>query len=175
MRLDFGGIGKGCGADRGLERLRARGFEHALVGIEGDLALGAPPPGEHGWRVAAGASASELDETLLLANCGVSTSGDAAQAIEVDGARSAHVIDPRTGLGLATHVRTTVIARDATHADALATALTLLGPERGVEIVERVPGVQARVVERDGNARMQRETTGYRRIVVERSAPSNGP
>ena len=74
----------------------------------------------------------------------VTTSGDAYQAVEIDGVRYSHIVDPRTGLGVTGQTAVTVIAPDATTADALATALSVLGPEAGQHVVERFPGCAAR-------------------------------
>jgi thiamine biosynthesis lipoprotein len=119
--LDLGGIAKGYAADQMLLVLRDMGLPHALVAASGDLALGEPPPGETGWRVSLGASG----EIELLARCGVSTSGDNEQYVVIDGVRYSHVIDPRTGWARRDSTSVTVIARNATRADALATAFSV--------------------------------------------------
>lgn len=166
MALDFGGIGKGFAADRALACLRARGFDCALVGIEGDLALGVAPPGTHGWRVRATSGADGDDETLALAECGVSTSGDTEQFALVDGRRLSHVVDPRSGWPLEHSARVTVIARDATAADALATAFSVLGGQRALEIAALMDGVEAHMTERAGAGFATAATPGYARFVV---------
>jgi thiamine biosynthesis lipoprotein len=151
MRLDFGGIGKGFAADRALAILAEKGFPQSLVALEGDLAIGAAPPGQAGWRIAIAdgltpPSAGETAAALILHNCGVSTSGDIEQSIAIDGVQQSHIIHPHEGLGLTARIAATVIAPDATTADALATAACVLGPERGVAAVESVEGAMARVV-----------------------------
>jgi thiamine biosynthesis lipoprotein len=72
-------------------------------------------------------------------------SGDTEQFVEIGGVRYSHVVDPRTGLGLTSGIAVTVIAPDATTSDALATAASVLGAERGVRLVERFPGCRAQV------------------------------
>jgi len=138
-RLDFGGIAKGYAAGQMLAVLRDRGFPQALVAAGGDLALGDAPPGHKGWRI-------ELDwtnEQLTLKNCAVSTSGDAEQWVEIGGERYSHIVDPRTGLGLRNSSPVTVIAPTGLLADPLATALSVLSPEEGTQLVRRFPGVRA--------------------------------
>lgn len=166
MRLDFGGIGQGIGADCALETLRGVGVACALVDVSGDIALGDPPPGERGWSVLVAEGQDGARETLCLARCGVTTSGEAEQFVEVGGERWSHVVDPRTGWALTRAVRTTVIAADATEADGLATAVSVLGVERGVELAERLRGVEARVVERGDGGVVRRQTSGYAGVVV---------
>ena len=140
MQLDFGAIGKGFGADRALETLREHGIERALVGLAGDHALGAPPPGERGWSLQVGS-----ERKLTLAYCGVSASGDAQQFLVVDGVRFSHVLDPRTGLGVVGHLQVAVVAGDAATADALATALHVVGPDGFGAILGQFLGVRAYV------------------------------
>jgi len=139
MQLDFGGIGKGFGADRALETLREHGIERALVGLAGDHALGASPPRERGWTIQAGSERRKL----ALTYCGVSTSGDLEQHFELDGERTSHILDPRTGLGVVGRPQVTVVAGDSATADALATAISVVGPEGANAVLGQFPGARA--------------------------------
>ena len=156
MRLDLGGIAKGYAAAEALRVLEQHGLPRALVDAGGDLALGLPPPGEAGWRVAvrtvdeAGGRAAE---EVLLAACAVATSGDAYRYVEVDGVRYSHLLDPRTGLGLTHRREVTVIAPGGMLADALASALSVLPPEEGLALARMHPGTAARLVEQDAGGR----------------------
>ena len=76
----------------------------------------------------------------------ITTSGDAFQAVSIDGVRYSHIVDPRTGLGVVGPTGVTVIAPTATQADALATTLSVLGPQEGLPMVEATPGAAARFV-----------------------------
>lgn len=118
MQLDLGGIAKGYAAQEMLSVLRRAGFARALVAASGDIALGDAPPGRKGWRVGLGSE----DRTEELSNCGVSTSGDEVQFVEIGGRRYSHIVDPRMGWAVENPVSVTVVARDAMEADALATA-----------------------------------------------------
>jgi thiamine biosynthesis lipoprotein len=140
IRLDAGGIAKGYAADRALEEVAAAGLSQALVAAGGDLALGQPPPGRAGWDVSlAGLDAEQgaPDSPVVLARCGVSTSGDAEQWVEIGGIRYSHIIDPRTGTALTGRRSVSVIASDATSSDMLATALSVLGPDQGARVIAR--------------------------------------
>jgi FAD:protein FMN transferase len=140
IRLDAGGIAKGYAADRALEQVAAAGLSQALVAAGGDLALGQPPPGRAGWDVSlAGLDAEHgaPDSPVVLARCGVSTSGDAEQWVEIGGIRYSHIIDPRTGTALTGRRSVSVIASDATSSDMLATALSVLGPDEGARVIAR--------------------------------------
>ena len=116
MQLDFGGIAKGAAADAALGELRRRGLERAMVAAGGDIAIGEPPAGSDGWTID-GAPAGRV-----YRNCGISTSGDANQYVEIGGVRYAHIVDPRTGLGVVGGRQVTIVAASATESDALATA-----------------------------------------------------
>ena len=154
MRLDFGGIAKGYAADRALDAMRAKGVRRALVVAGGDVAVGDPPPGERGWRVAIApfdGGTHDATRSLTLANRGVSTSGDAEQWVEISGTRYSHIFNPRTGRPLTGQRQATVVARDATTSDMLATALCVLGTNDGMRLADATPGVAAMVgVSEDG-------------------------
>jgi len=134
-RLDLGGIAKGFILQEALAVLRARGVPSALIEAGGDIVVGDPPPGRSGWTIALGGADS------TFANTAVSTSGTGEQSVTIDGVRYAHVVDRRTGLGVTAARTVTVVAADAATADALATALVVLGPERGAGVAARFPAV----------------------------------
>ena len=132
MQLDVGGIAKGYAADEALAVLARLGIRCALVAMSGDLAIGDAPPGKRGWTVAAGEPARRLE----LSNTAVSTSGDTEQHLDAGGVRYSHIIDPATGIGLTNAPVVTVVARRGIDADALATAVSVLGDERGRQLVK---------------------------------------
>jgi len=158
MRLDFGGIAKGYAADRGLEAMRAEGVSRALLVAGGDVAVGDPPPGERGWRVAIAPFDNRTPApvtSIVLANAGISTSGDAEQWVEIGGIRYSHIFDPRTGRPLTGQRQATVVARDATTSDMLATTMCVLGPSAGLRLANDTPGVAAIVGVRSAGLRVQ--------------------
>ena len=92
---------------------------------------------------------------MLLHNAGVSTAGDTEQAIEINGVRYSHILDPRTGLGLTNRIQVTVIAREATTSDGLDTGLCVLGAEKALKVIDSLPHVAAVILTKaDG-------TTGF--------------
>ncbi len=132
MVLDFGGIGKGYAAQRALDLLRSQGFMIASVDMGGDLALG-DPPSDHpdGWRVEI-ITGLGTNRSVPLANCAIATSGDLERFFEYEGIRYSHIIDPRTGYAIRERRAVTVIAPDASIADAIASAVSVVG-EGGLE------------------------------------------
>jgi thiamine biosynthesis lipoprotein ApbE len=151
VALDFGGIGKGFGAVRALAVLREKGCPRALVAVAGDIAAGDAPRGARGWTVAIEGERA-AGETILVSNEAVGTSGGAAQWVEIDGVRYAHIVDPRTGLGATELAQVTVVGPLDCVVDALGTALALCARDEEMRaILARFPGCRARV-ERDGLA-----------------------
>lgn len=124
-RLDLGGIAQGYAADECLSILKAAGISIALADAGGDIALGAAPPGVKGWHIERITSDS-IKETLVLANCGITTSGATYRYFEAaNGVRYSHIVDPRTGWGITQPRLVTVLAPNAVTADAWATALSV--------------------------------------------------
>lgn len=122
MQLDLGGIAKGYACDHALRVLRRYRITRALIQMGGDLVAGEPPPDAPAWRIAL----PEGGETTL-ARGALSTSGSTEQFVEIEGVRYAHIIDPRTGLGLTRLILARARARDGITADSLATAAAVLG------------------------------------------------
>lgn len=161
-RLDPGGIGMGYAADRAAEVLAARGIDSAMIDASGDVLVSAAPPGTTGWRIAvAPLRPGGAGETLVLSQAAVTTSGDAHQAVEIDGVRYSHIVDPRTGLGVTGSTAVSVIAPDATTADALATAASVLGREAGPTVVAAFPGCAARFTWREEGTDRVLTTPGW--------------
>jgi thiamine biosynthesis lipoprotein len=146
MLLDLGGIAKGYAADAALAVLRERGITRALVALGGDIAVGEPPPGAAGWRVGIAplrSAESPPRHHLVVQNVGISTAGDLHQAVEIDGKRYSHIIDPKTGIALVGRRSATVVAPNATMSDGLDTGMCVMGPERGMAMIEKLDGVAA--------------------------------
>ena len=141
MRLDLGGVAKGYILGQAMAVLDSAGTSSALVEAGGDIILGDPPPGRLGWDVEIQGMAPGP-----LASVAVATSGTTEQYLEIGGVRYAHIIDPRTGLGLTTRHLATVIGPDPAVADALATALVVLGAGDRRMLLAGFPGYRATVV-----------------------------
>ncbi len=148
MRIDLGGIAKGYAMDEALAVLQRHGITRALVEAGGDMRLGDPPPGRAGWRVGIppldnpqGAPLSYLE----LSRVAVSTSGDVVQFVEIAGKRYSHIVDPRTGMALTDHCRVMVVGPTGMAADAISKAVGVLGPEKGLQLIDKIPGMAAMV------------------------------
>ncbi len=147
MKLDVGGIAKGYAAQAALDVLRKARITRALVGGAGDIVVGDAPPGKKGWTIAI----APLDPgrpggappALLLERAAVSTAGDAERFVIIDGHRYSHIINPASGQAVEDRASVTVVAPDGGMADALETTVYILGPERGLKLVEETAGAAA--------------------------------
>ncbi len=164
MQLDLGGIAKGYAADQALAELRKHSVSRALIDAGGDIVVGEPPPGRAGWRIGI-APLEKRDGApsrfVTLKNCGIATSGDAWQYLEIDGRRYSHIIDPKTGYGLTERSSVTVIARDGITSDALASAVSVLGVKRGLKLIEETPGVSVLIVTLKGDQPVVRRSADF--------------
>ena len=163
MQLDAGGIAKGYAADEALQAILLSGISSALVAASGDLAFSDAPPGEAGWKIGLDSfdsARAPFTRVLLLSNGAVSTSGPTEQHLDVAGVRFSHIIDPRTGLGLTRDITVSVIARRGIDADSMSTAVSVLGPERGLAFIEQQPGVGAIVVTNESGQPHIAESSG---------------
>jgi thiamine biosynthesis lipoprotein len=145
IEMDLGGIGKGFAADEALDVLLREGIASALVSAGGDIRVGQPPPDAEGWRVELELGGEER-RAILLGDTAIASSGDLFQFVEIERIRYSHIIDPGTSKALIGPRIATVIAPEAMMADAIATALSVLGPEAGFALLEELEGVEAQIV-----------------------------
>ena len=164
LRLDLSSIAKGYGVDRVCEVVRAAGIDHFLVEIGGELrGQGVKPDGTPWWvdieRTDDDATFAPL--RIALHGLAIATSGDARRFFEAGGRRYSHTIDPRTGWPIADTVASvTVVHRECLHADALATAIAVMGVTDGLAYAEQ-RGIAARLVERRGVRAREHFTTAF--------------
>lgn len=141
VSLDFSSIAKGYGVDAVALCLQALGIQHYLVEVGGELrGQGCKPDGSPWWvALELPTDVDEADETLLaLDGLAIASSGDYRRYFQQDGHRYSHTLDPRTGWPVNHDLASvTVIHPHCMQADALATALTVLGPEAGLDYAER--------------------------------------
>jgi thiamine biosynthesis lipoprotein len=151
VRIDLGGIAKGHAVDRSIERLRALGIRHAMVNAGGDTRLLGDRRGKP-WIVGIRDPRNDgrVVTRLPLADEAISTSGDYERYFEEDGVRYHHILVPGTGRSAREVRSATVIGADAITTDGLSTTVFVLGVERGMQLIGRLPGVEAVVVDAQG-------------------------
>jgi len=140
IRFDFGGIVKGYAAQKIIGFLKTKNINIALADAGGDIAMSDSPPGKLGWMVSINLPEQEnktWDKKLIVKNCAVATSGDAYNFITHNGKRYSHIIDPRTGYGVTSQRNVTVIAKDGTTADWLATACSILSIRQALDLAKK--------------------------------------
>jgi FAD:protein FMN transferase len=153
MRIDVGGIGKGYAADRAVEEMKKAGARAGVVALSGDIKTFGSLPGSSGFPVGIkhpreeGAVLAVVD----LQDEAISTAGDYERFFERDGVRYHHILDPQTLQPARACQSVTVIAKEGTMADGLDTGIFVLGPERGMALVERLPDVEAVIVDAEGH------------------------
>lgn len=149
--LDFGGIGKGYALDRAAVALEDHGVRRALLDFGGQFLALDPPPGEAGWMVDLrdARDPRRIRSSLRLVRASISTTADYERGLEIDGKRHSHVVDPRTGRPVAGMLGASVVCATATEADALSTAIYVLGPAAGAELARR-RGAAALLVPEEG-------------------------
>lgn len=147
LHLDLSGIAKGHAVDAVLLRLHALGLSNALVEIGGELRGSGQRPDGQPWRVAIAPIAAATPttgqmpdappSTIALRDCAIATSGDLYHRHQWQGRSYSHTLDPRTGTPIDNDLSSvTVLHAECLHADALATLLTVLGPEAGWAFAE---------------------------------------
>lgn len=147
MSIELGGIAKGYIVDRALETLINAGIEHAFINAGGDIGLiGSKPDGEP-WRI--GVRHPREDSIIAvfpINNRAVVTSGDYQRFFTENGVNYHHLLDPNTGYPARKLVSVTVVADTVLEADALSTAIFIMGPEKGLPLLESLPGVEGLLI-----------------------------
>lgn len=141
LYADLSAVAKGYGVDRVAEHLESIGIADYLVEVGGELRVKGHNAQNEKWRIAIEKPVPEMravEAIVGLEDQGVATSGDYRNYFESEGKRFSHTIDPGTGRPIThTLASVTVLSHTSMHADAIATALMVLGPDKGFELAER--------------------------------------
>ncbi len=152
MRLDLGAIAKGYAVDKAFEAVQRCGAIGAMVDIGGNIrCFGSPPKGRDHWLIGVqdpnsaveGVGGGRLVFTLKIDNASMATSGDYQQFALIKGKRYSHILDPHTGGSAEGLSSVTIITSNATDADALSTSVTVMGPQKGLALLQKFPGAEA--------------------------------
>jgi FAD:protein FMN transferase len=151
VRVDLGGIGKGHAVDRGIAVLQSRGIDHGLVTAGGDSRIIGDRFGKP-WVVGI-RHPDRKDEVIAripLEDAALSTSGDYERYFDENGVRYHHIIDPKTGRSASKVRSATIIGPTATSTDGLSKTAFVLGPEKAIEIYNRLDDIDAVLVTPQG-------------------------
>jgi thiamine biosynthesis lipoprotein len=151
VRIDLGGIAKGYAVDRCIQLLQAQGIRNALVTAGGDSRMIGDRWGRP-WTIGVRDPRRKdgVVALLPLKDVAVSTSGDYERYFDDQGVRYHHIIDPKSGDSARELQSVTIIGPDATTTDALSTSVFVLGRERGLDLVNRLPDIDAILVDSKG-------------------------
>ena len=167
MRVHLGGIGKGYAVDRAVAMMKAYGIHNFMLHFGGDLYV-AGQPGQGPWRLGIQdprGAPGESFATLELRDATFSTSGDYERFFMDEGLRYHHILDTDTGQQARGCRSVTIVAKSAMLADALSTGVLIMGPHAGMELVERLPDVDAVIVSADNDVLLSSGLRGRVHIV----------
>jgi thiamine biosynthesis lipoprotein len=173
MQLDLGGIAKGCAVDKAVETMKTHGAIGGMVDLGGDIrCFGAPLKGRDHWVIGLqnpdagkGLAGREVLLKLKMTNGAIATSGDYQQFVLIEGKRYSHIINRKTGTSTEGLSSVTIIADNATDADALATAVSVMGSENGLELIKKIPGAEAILITSQPEFKLVK-TSGAEKYIV---------
>jgi len=148
ISIHLGGIGKGYAVDRAVAILHERGLNDFIIQAGGDLYAGGVK-GDRPWRLGIRDPRGPIDKSFAaidLSDGTFSTSGDYERAFLKDGRRYHHILDPATGQPARGCRSVTLVTPRAVFADALAKGVFILGAEKGLALIERLPDVEGVIV-----------------------------
>jgi len=149
MRIGFGGIGKGYAAERAKQVMKEQGVTSGVVNASGDMsAWGLQPNGEK-WTIgiADPESVDKVFSYMTITDMAVATSGNYEKFVMIGGKRYSHTINPRTGLPVSGIKSVTIITTNAEIADAMATPVTIMGVQAGLDLINQMKDIEAVIVD----------------------------
>jgi thiamine biosynthesis lipoprotein len=153
MRIGFGGIGKGYGAEMAKKLLVQQNVSSGIINASGDLTAWGMQPSGNPWRI----GISDPDQPqqvfsyLNISGKAVATSGNYEKFVVIGGKKYSHTINPKTGLPIAGIKSVTVISDSAEFADAMATPIAVMGIKAGLNLVNQIPGLHCIIIDDRNN------------------------
>jgi thiamine biosynthesis lipoprotein len=151
MAIDLGGIAKGYAVDRAFELLRSLGIKNLIVNAGGDLRAGGSKT-DQPWTI--GIQDPRVSQKVMarlpISEAAIATSGDYEKFFTYQGKRYHHIFNPRDGFPTEGCQSVTVVCKDGITADGLATAVFVLGPEKGYSLCQSLEGVECLIIDKDG-------------------------
>ena len=152
MKIGFGAIGKGYAADRAKQLLVERGVLGGIINASGDMNTWGTKPDGSSWTIGIvnPMNNKKVFSWFSLEHNAVVTSGDYEKFTQINGRRYSHIIDPRTGIPSQGIVSCTVFAGKAELADAIATAIFVMGVQSGLFLIDQLPNIEAILIDDSG-------------------------
>lgn len=151
MRIGFGGIGKGYAAEQAKNLMKQKGVTSGIINASGDLTAWGKQPDGKDWTIgiADPDSADKPFSYFSISEMAVATSGNYEKYVMIGGKKYSHTIDPNTGLPVTGIKSVTVICPNAEIADAMATPVTIMGVEAGLNMINQVKGIECIIIDDD--------------------------
>ena len=152
-QIDLGAIGKGYAVDKATEVLKNAGVVSGLINFAGNIYAFGSPTGRKEWVIGLKdpVNSESIKGVFKINERAVATSGDYERFFIIDNKKYSHIIDPRTGMPVRSMLSVTIIADNATTADALSTSVFVLGVTRGMELIVSLDSVEGVLVFEDSN------------------------
>ena len=152
MKIGFGAIGKGYAADSAKQLLVERGVLGGIINASGDMNTWGTKPDGSSWTIGIvnPMNNKKVFSWFSLEHNAVVTSGDYEKFTQINGRRYSHIIDPRTGIPSQGIVSCTIFAGKAELADAIATAIFVMGVESGLFLIDQLPDIEAILIDESG-------------------------
>lgn len=169
LGIDLGGIAKGYILDKAVQWLENNGVKAGLVEAGGDLRVFGPHPNHVSWRIGIQDPRKErgsLVGVIAVKDQSVATSGDYERFFIKDGVRYHHILDPKTGFPSHNAVSVTIIAPQAILADAYATAVFVMGPEKGIALLNQLPDIEGLVIYDDAGKLSHAMSKGAEKMII---------
>jgi thiamine biosynthesis lipoprotein len=149
MRIGFGGIGKGYAADKAANLLKNRGVKSGIVNASGDLITWGNQPNGESWTISLAHPdlPTKAFSSLNISNLAVATSGNYEKFAIINGKRYSHTINPKTGYPVTGIKSVSIICPIAELADALATPVTIMGVEAGLDLINQLHSVECVIID----------------------------
>jgi FAD:protein FMN transferase len=157
VTVDLASIAKGFGVDQIAKLIRENGYTDFIVEIGGEVVASGKTREGTPWKIGINtpdkdAPVDQVYKTLPLENKAAATSGDYRNFNEINGVRYSHIMDPRTGYPINNRVvSVTILSDTCTFADGLATAVMVLGPDAGLDLINRLDNTEGLIITRDEN------------------------
>src|SRR3990167_9342747 len=160
-QIDLGAIGKGYAVDKALENIKKCGIDNGCINLGGNIYVLGTPPGKNAWKIGVQhpRNVNEILGYLELKNEATATSGDYERFFEFNGKRYSHIINPQTGRPVSGTIATTIVAPTSTEVDALSTSVFVLGHEKGMELIKKIPNAEAMIAYEDKDGKIAIDMT----------------
>jgi len=155
-QIDLGAIGKGYAVDKALEIIRKCGIDNGCINLGGNIYVLGTPSGKNAWKIGVQhpRNKDEILGYLEIKNEATATSGDYERFFAFNGKRYSHIINPQTGRPVSGTIATTIVASTGTEVDALSTSVFVLGHEKGMELIKKIPNADALIAYEDKDGKI---------------------